>query len=102
MWPSGSPDERVKCLVQRRNGILSLDPFNNNLVSVGQSLRAIITEKEETTETSLGKICCSKLSFCFQFNVRWTLEHVGQEDLKRGDLTIMATTRHILIQKLLG
>ena len=48
IWPLGSLEERVQCLVSIGTGVPSLKPFTDDLVSVGRSLLAIATEMQKT------------------------------------------------------
>lgn len=42
IWPSGSFEESVKCLISIGTGVPSLKPFTDNLVDVGQDLLAFL------------------------------------------------------------
>ena len=96
MWPSGSLEDKVKCLVSIGTGVPSLKPFKDDLVSIGQSLLVIATETEKTAE----RFCRDKLGLddtgrYYRFNVLRGLEDIGLEDSKRKNAIIAATDRYI-------
>src|SRR5436190_717198 len=37
MWPSGSLEDKIKCLVSIGTGVPSLTPFKDDLIGIGQS-----------------------------------------------------------------
>jgi hypothetical protein len=96
IWPSGSLEDQIKCLVSIGTGVPSLTPFKDDLVSIGQSLLAIATETEKTAE----RFCRDKsrlddMGRYYRFNVLRGLEGVGLEDSKRKNIIIAATDRYI-------
>lgn len=96
MWPSGSLEKNVNCLVSIGTGVPSLKPFTDDLVSVGQSLLAIATETEKTAE----RFCRDKSGLdnegrYYRFNVLKRLEDIGLEDSKRKNMIIAATDRYV-------
>lgn len=96
MWPSGSLEDKVKCLVSIGTGVPSLTPFKGDLVSVGQSLLAIATETEKTAERfSRDKSRLDDAGRHYRFNVSRGLEDIGLEDSKRKNAIIAATDRYI-------
>lgn len=96
MWPSGSLEESVKCLVSIGTGVPSLKPFTNDLVGVGQSLLAIATETEKTAERfRRDKSGLDDKGRYYRFNVLQGLEDIGLEDSKRKNAIIAATDRYL-------
>lgn len=96
MWPSGSLEDNVKCLVSIGTGVPSLKPFSDDLVGIGKSLLAIATETEKTAE----RFCRDKSGLddkgCYyRFNVLRGLEDIGLEDAKRKNAIVAATDRYI-------
>lgn len=96
IWPSGSFEESVKCLVSIGTGVPSLKPFPDDLVGIGQSLLAIATETEKTAE----RFCRDKSGLDdknrhYRFNVLQGLEDIGLEDSKRKNAIIAATDRYL-------
>jgi predicted acylesterase/phospholipase RssA len=96
MWPSGSLEDKVGCLVSIGTGVPSLKPFSDDLVGVGQSLLAIATETDETAE----RFCRDKSGLddkghYYRFNVLQGLEDVGLEDSARKNAIIAATDRYV-------
>ena len=96
VWPSGSLEDKVKCLVSIGTGVPSLTPFKDDLVGIGESLLAIATETEKTAE----RFCRDKSGLddtgrYYRFNVLRGLEDIGLEDIKRKNAIIAATDRYI-------
>jgi hypothetical protein len=96
IWPLGSLEDNVRCLVSIGTGVPSLKPFTDDLVSVGQSLLAIATETEKTAE----RFCRDKSGLddkgrYYRFNVLRGLEDVGLEDSKGKNAIIAATDRYV-------
>ena len=96
IWPSGSLEERVQCLVSIGTGMPSLKPFTDDLVGIGQSLLAIATETEKTAERfSRDKSTLDDGGHYYRFNVIQGLEDVGLEQLTRKNVIIAATDRYL-------
>lgn len=96
MWPLGSLEERVQCLVSIGTGVPSLRPFTDDLVSVGQSLLAIATETEKTAERfNRDKSALDDKGCYYRFNVLQGLEDIGLEDSTRKNAIIAATDRYV-------
>ena len=96
MWPSGSLEDKVKCLVSIRTGVPSLTPFKGNLIGIGKSLLAIATETEKTAERfSRDKSRLDDAGRYYRFNVLRGLEDIGLEDSKRKNAIVAATDRYI-------
>lgn len=96
IWPSGSLEDKIKCLVSIGTGVPSLTPFKDDLIGIGQSLMAIATEMEKTTELfSRDKSSLDDKRRYYRFNVLRGLEDIGLEDLKRKNAIIAATDRYI-------
>lgn len=96
MWPLGSLEDSVSCLVSIGTGVPSLKRFTDDLVGVGQSLLAIATETEKTAE----RFCRDKSGLdgkgrYYRFNVLRGLEDIGLEDSKEVNAIIAATDRYI-------
>jgi len=96
MWPSGSFEDKVKCLVSIGTGVPSLTPFKGNLIGIGKSLLAIATETEKTAERfSRDKSRLDDAGRYYRFNVLRGLEDIGLEDSKRKNAIVAATDRYI-------
>lgn len=96
MWPSGSLEGKVKCLVLIRTGVPSLTPFKSDLVGIGQSLLAIATETEKTAKRfSRDKSRLDDAGRYYRFNVLRGLEDIRLEESKRKNAIIAATDRYI-------
>lgn len=96
LWPSGSLEDKVKCLVSIGTGMPSLTPFNNNAIGIGRSLLAIATDTEKTAE----RFCRDKSGLhdkgrYYRFNVLKGLEDIGLEESKRKNDIIAVTDRYI-------
>ncbi|KAF2175261.1 FabD/lysophospholipase-like protein [Zopfia rhizophila CBS 207.26] len=96
IWPSGSLEDKIKCLVSIGTGVPSLTPFKDDLISIGQSLLAIAVETEKTAERfSRDKSRLDGTGRYYRFNVLRGLEDIGLEDSKRKNAIIAATDRYI-------
>jgi hypothetical protein len=96
IWPSGSLEDKIKCLVSIGTGVPSLTPFKDDLIGIGQSLLAIATETEKTAERfSRDKSRLDDTRRYYRFNVLRGLEDIGLEDSKRRNAIIAATDRYI-------
>jgi len=96
IWPSGSLEDEIKCLVSIGTGVPSLTPFKDDLIGIGQSLLAIATETEKTAERfSRDKSRLDDTGRYYRFNVLRGLEDIGLEDSKRKNAIIAATDRYI-------
>ena len=96
IWPSGSLEDKIKCLVSIGTGVPSLTPFKDDLIGIGQSLLAIATETEKTAERfSRDKSRLDDTRRYYRFNVLRGLEDIGLEDFKRRNAIIAATDRYI-------
>ena len=96
VWPSGSLEDKVKCLVSVGTGVPSLTPFKDDLVSIGKCLLAIATETEKTAERFCrDKSALNNTGRYYRFNVLRGLEDIGLEDIKRKNAIIAATDRYI-------
>ena len=96
VWPSGSLEDKVKCLVSIGTGVPSLMPFKDDLVGIGKSLLAIATETEKTAERFCrDKSALDNTGRYYRFNVLRGLEDIGLEDAKRKNAIIAATDRYI-------
>jgi predicted acylesterase/phospholipase RssA len=96
MWPSGSLEDKVKCLVSIGTGVPSLTPFKGDLMGIGKSLLAIATETEKTAERfSRDKSRLEDAGRYYRFNVLRGLEDIGLEDSKRKNAIVAATDRYI-------
>ena len=96
IWPSGSLEDKIKCLVSIGTGVPSLTPFKDDLIGIGQSLLAIATETEKTAERfSRDKSRLDDTRRYYRFNVLRGLEDIGLEDSKRKNAIIAATDRYI-------
>ncbi|KAF2816881.1 FabD/lysophospholipase-like protein [Mytilinidion resinicola] len=96
IWPSGSLEDKIKCLVSIGTGVPSLTPFKDDLVGIGQSLLAIATETEKTAERfSRDKSGLDDTGRYYRFNVLRGLEDIGLEDSKRKNAIIAATDRYV-------
>lgn len=99
MWPEGSFEDRVQCIVSLGTGVPSLKPFKNELISIGKSIIAIATETEKTAEM----FCRDKRTLddsgrYYRFNVYPGLENIGLEDAKQKEAIVTATARYIASQ----
>jgi predicted acylesterase/phospholipase RssA len=96
IWPLGSLEDKVKCLVSMGTGVPSLAPFKNDLMGIGKSLLAIATESEKTAERfSRDKSRLDKTQRYYRFNVLRGLEDIGLEESQRKNAIIAATDRYI-------
>jgi len=96
IWPSGSLEDKIKCLVSIGTGVPSLTPFKDDIIGIGQSLLAIATETEKTAERfSRDKSRLDDMGRYYRFNVLRGLEDIGLEDLKQKNIIIAATDRYI-------
>jgi hypothetical protein len=99
MWPSGSLEDKVKCLVSIRTGVPSLTPFKDNLDGIRKSLLAIATETEKTAERSCrDKSALDNTGRYYRFNVLRGLKDIKLEDAKRKNAIIAATDQCIKSQ----
>jgi hypothetical protein len=99
MWPSGSLEDKIKCLVSLEMGVPSLTPFKDNLIGIGQSLLVIATETEKTAEQfSRDKSRLDETRRYYRFNVLRGLEDIGLEDPKRKNVIVSATDRYVELQ----
>ena len=96
IWPYGSLEDKIKCLVSIGTGVPSLRPFKGDLISIGESLLAISTETEKTAERfSRDKAGLDNTGRYYRFNVLRGLEDIGLEDSMRKSMIIAATDRYI-------
>ena len=96
MWPSGSLEERIQCIVSIGTGVPSLRPFTDDLVGIGQSLVAMATETEKTAERfNRDKSRLDDKGRYYRFNVIRGLEDIALEDSKRKNEIIAATDRYV-------
>ena len=96
IWPSGSLEDKIKCLVSIGTGVPSLTPFKDDIISIGQSLLAIATETEKTAERfSRDKSRLDNMGRYYRFNVLRGLEDIGLEDSKRKNAIVAVTDRYI-------
>ena len=96
IWPCGSLEDKMKCLVSIGTGVPSLRPFKGDLISIGESLLAISTETEKTAERfSRDKAGLDNTGRYYRFNVLRGLEDIGLEDSMRKSMIIAATDRYI-------
>ncbi|SLM40190.1 patatin family protein [Lasallia pustulata] len=96
MWPSGSFEDNVRCVVSLGTGVPSLKPFTNDLVGIGQNLLAIATETEKTAERYFrDKSGLDNKGRYYRFNVLRGLEDIGLEDSKGKNAIIAAIDRYI-------
>ena len=99
IWPSGSLEDKIKCLVSIGTGVPSLTPFKDDIISIGRSLLAIATETEKTAERfSRDKSRLDDMGRYYRFNVLRGLEDIGLEDSKRKNAIVAATDRYIELQ----
>ena len=99
IWPSGSLEDKIKCLVSIGTGVPSLTPFKDDIISIGRSLLAIATETEKTAERfSRDKSRLDGMGRYYRFNVLRGLEDIGLEDSKRKNAIVAATDRYIELQ----
>lgn len=96
MWPEGSLEDRVQCMVSIGTGIPSLEPFKNDLLSIGPSLLAIATETEKTAEMFCrDKVALDNSERYYRFNVLRGLENIGLENAEQKNAIVAATDRYI-------
>jgi len=96
IWPLGSLEARVQCLVSIGTGVPSLRPFADDLVNIGRSLLAIAMETEKTAERfNRDKSALDNKGSYYRFNVLQGLEDVGLEDSTRKNTVIAATDRYV-------
>jgi hypothetical protein len=96
MWPSGSLEDKVKCLVSIGTGVPSLKPFKDDPIGIAQNLLTIATETEKTAERFLrDKSRLDDTGRYYRFNVLRGLEDIGLEDSRRKNAIIAATDRYI-------
>ncbi|KAF2187332.1 FabD/lysophospholipase-like protein [Zopfia rhizophila CBS 207.26] len=96
VWPSGSLEDKVKCLVSIGMGVPSLVPFKANLIDIRQSLLAVATEMEKTAERfSRDKSRFDDAGRYYRFSVLTGLEDIGLEESKQRNAIIAATDRYI-------
>ena len=99
IWPSGSLEDKIKCLVSIGTGVPSLTPFKDDIISISRSLLAIATETEKTAERfSRDKSRLDDMRRYYRFNVLRGLEDIGLEDSKRKNAIVAATDRYIELQ----
>ena len=96
IWPSGSLEERIQCLVSIGTGMPSLKPFTDDLVSIGHSLLVIATETEKTAERfNRDKSALDDKGRNYRFNVLRGLENIGLEESTRKNVIVAATDRYL-------
>lgn len=86
----------LKCIISIGTGVPSIEPFETDLLDIGQTLLRISTETEKTAE--LFQRAHSNLDDSnryFRFNVHHGLEKIALEDSSQKD-TIMAVTNRYL------
>jgi hypothetical protein len=93
VWPNVKT--RLQCLLSIGTGHPGLKAFGHNLVSIGQSLRDLVTETTMTANSFAGENAAILNRQYFRFDVSHGLEKVGLEEHKKlGD--IEAATVHYL------
>lgn len=96
IWPSGSFEKTVRCLVSIGTGVPSLKSFPDDFVGIGQSLLAIATETEKSAERFCrDKSWLDDKNRYYRFNVLQGLEDIGLEDSKRRNAIIAATDKYL-------
>ena len=96
MWLSRLLEDKVKCLVLVRTGVLLLTPFKGDLIGIGKSLLAIAIETEKMVEQFCrDKSRLDEVGRYYWFNVLRGLEDIGLEELERKNAIIAATDRYI-------
>ncbi|KAF1949575.1 FabD/lysophospholipase-like protein [Byssothecium circinans] len=96
VWPSSNFDDQIQCVVSIGTGIRSLVPFQDSLLGVFKSLKAIATETEPTAEQFVRvKSGLEKCGRYFRFDVLSGLESIGLEESKRMNAIRAATRLYI-------
>lgn len=100
MWPAGSLEKKVQCLVSIGTGIQSLGQFGDSLIGIGESLKKIATETEKTAEQfARDKMMLHKDGRYYRFNVSCGLADIGLEEAKRKNEIAAATDLYIESQE---
>ncbi len=95
-WPSDSLEEDIKCPVSIGTGLPSLQPFGDSLIEIGQTLKRIATETEQTAERfSRVKAQLERENRYYRFNVLHGLESIGLEESRRKNEIVAATSYYI-------
>ncbi|KAF2025710.1 hypothetical protein EK21DRAFT_75787 [Setomelanomma holmii] len=96
VWGPEPLEGRVKCLVSIGTGVPSLKPFKDDVLHIGQTLVAIATETEQTTERfRRERALLNSTGRYYRFNVVRGLEDIGLEEAAKVKEMAAATRRYI-------
>jgi predicted acylesterase/phospholipase RssA len=95
-WGPEPLEGRVKCLVSIGTGMLSLKPFQDDVLHIGATLVAMTTETEVTAERfQRERPALDSTGRYYRFNVDRGLEDIGLEEAKKVKEIAAATRRYI-------
>ena len=96
IWPSGSLEKRVQCLVSIGTDVPSLKPFTDDLIGVDQTLLAIATETKKTAERfNKDKSALDDKGCYYRFDVLKELEDISLKDSTQKNSIIAVTNRFL-------
>jgi hypothetical protein len=97
MWGPEPLERKIKYLVSIGTGVPQLKPFRDDVFHIGETLLAIATETERTTERFQRHL--DEASRYYRFNVACGLEDIGlEESIKRKEIAT-ATQRYLQAQE---
>lgn len=96
MWGPQPLEGRIKCIVSISTGVPSLKPFQDDVLYIGKTLVAIVTETEQTAEEfRQDKSHLKDNSQYYWFNVDWGLEEIELEKSKKRKEIAVVTQRYV-------
>jgi len=96
IWGLELLEGRIKCLVSTGTGVPSLKPFRDDVFHIGETLVAIATETDQTSERfQRDKSHLDSTGRCYRFNVARGLEDIGLEESKKRKEIAAATRRYV-------
>jgi predicted acylesterase/phospholipase RssA len=95
-WGAEPLEGKVKCLVSIGTGVPSLKPFKDDVLHIGETLVAITTETEQTSERfRRERALLDSTGRYYRFNVVRGLEDIGLEEAAKVKEMAAATRRYI-------
>lgn len=96
IWPLGSLEDKVKCLISIGTGVPSPRSCNGDLSVYHRFVLGIVTQTEKTAEMFYRNEAdlCNR-GYYYRFEVPNELKNIGLEELKQKGAIIAATDRYI-------
>lgn len=99
VWGPEPLEGKVKCLVSIGTGVPSLKPFKDDILHIGETLIAMVTETEKTAERfQRERSLLDSTGRYYRFNVLRGLEDIGLEEAKKVKEMAAATRKYISSQ----